>query len=547
VKVDREMLQRGLAGVLLLAVLPTAFFVVVLHLRQLRGPSWLVTWADPDYIHLFNAALAGNLQAPVHTDNPGTPLHALGGAIFRAQHATLGQGPFLDDVVTRPEWYLAAFHLVLLSAIAAAYFFAGIVVWHSAKSILAALLVQFGPWCFWTITTTSTAVMPDALVNALAALFAAVLVREYYTPLSNRRSSLFNVVLLGAIAGVAIATKVTSLPLVAAPLICLQARRDRGLFLVVTAGAFLVGTAPILGRIDRLGAFINRCVTHTGQYGTGPAGFDLRGYFAALATLLGANKLAVGVILLTWIALLAAQFTGVTRDKRWGRTLLALAVAQSCAFLLAAKGGKSTYAVAALGMIGVNVWLLWQGTLDVVRAGKVGRLPAVLAPVPIVALIVTAAILQVRNIQNAGASLKHNRAEREQVAAEAETLRRNGCTIVYGHWASSPANALYFGNSTVDGRLSAILAQCNPDAFFIPLDGKLVDWKTQELNWREFLANHKRAALQGDSVSTAAVGATALVRLSEIDRVSPNACPFYTEGIYRLDRVDLTGRLPRVP
>jgi hypothetical protein len=315
------------------------------------------------------------------------------------------------------------------------------------------------------------------------------------------------------------------------------------LFLLVTVGGFLVGTAPILGRIDRLAAFINRCVTHTGQYGTGPAGFDLRGYFAALTTLLGANKLAVGVILLTWIALLAAQFTGVTRDKRWGRTLLALAVAQSCAFLLAAKGGKSTYAVAALGMIGVNVWLLWQGALHVVRAGKVRRL----APVPLVAFIVTAALLQVRNVQNVGASLKRNRAERERVAAEAETLRHNGCTVVYGHWASSPANALYFGNSTVDGRLSAILAQCNPGAFFIPLDGKLVDWKTEELNWREFLANHKRAALQGDSVSTAAVEATALARLSEIDRVSPNACPFYTEGIYRLDRVDLTGRLPRVP
>ncbi len=169
---------RCLASIFLLCLQPAAFFGVVYHLHEAQGPRWLMTAEDPDYLHFMNAALVGNFQAPAHTDNPGTPLHVLGGAVLRLQHAALGHGDFADDVVVRPEWYLAGLHAAILSLTTLAYFVAGLIVWRSTGSVLAGLLAQFSPWCFWCIVVGATFVFPDALVNGLAALYGALLVRQ---------------------------------------------------------------------------------------------------------------------------------------------------------------------------------------------------------------------------------------------------------------------------------------------------------------------------------------------------------------------------------
>jgi hypothetical protein len=89
--------------------------------------------------------------------------------------------------------------------------------------LLAALSVQLSPWCFWSIVSTSTLAAPESLLSALAALFGAVFLREcYYRPRGDDESNPRGAVLLGAITGIMLATKVTAMPLAAAPLVALR-------------------------------------------------------------------------------------------------------------------------------------------------------------------------------------------------------------------------------------------------------------------------------------------------------------------------------------
>ena len=76
--------------------------------------------------------------------------------------------------------------------------------------------------------------------------------------------------------------------------------------------------------------------------------------------------------------------------------------------------------------------------------------------------------------------------------------------MVYGHWASSPVNALYVGNTFAGDHFSDLLSRQYPEALFISWQGKLVDWH-KERSWGKLL-----------------------------DRADPAKCPYFTEGIYRV-------------
>ena len=97
-----------------LAIIPFLYAAAGLALKASRGPYWLGTNTDPEYAYLFNALLIASGRAPFHVDHPGTPVQMIGAVVLRALSAVSGRGVLADDVITRPEAYLAAMHLALV-------------------------------------------------------------------------------------------------------------------------------------------------------------------------------------------------------------------------------------------------------------------------------------------------------------------------------------------------------------------------------------------------------------------------------------------------
>ena len=74
---------------------------------QANGPFYL-TRIDPDYVYLLNGLNSGifRFDRIGHVDHPGTPFQIFLGASIDLIHMFSGRGNVVEDVLTRPEFYM---------------------------------------------------------------------------------------------------------------------------------------------------------------------------------------------------------------------------------------------------------------------------------------------------------------------------------------------------------------------------------------------------------------------------------------------------------
>ncbi len=285
-------------------------------------------------------------------------------------------------------------------------------------------------------------------------------------------------------------------------------------FLATAIGAYLIGVLPILPRIGRHLSFVSACVTHTGAYGAGPVGFQPGSNLRALLALALGNKLAAGIILLAAAVAISGCLARHVRNNAWFRLLVAITVARCLQVGLAAKGHQPRYAIASMGLIGIDLWLLWQIGGTVFRGSIVGRR---FAAASLAAIVAIALALQVRYLIAANVVAKSNCIARQRMRIEAESLREPGQTLVFvGYIASSPIAALHMGNLDAGGGLSTVLSRHYPGEFFTAEKGKRVTgWDGQEIDWEKFLAEHPRVVLHAD-LQVRALESSTSARLTKI-------------------------------
>src|SRR4029077_15373415 len=147
-----------------------------------------------------------------------------------------------------------------LACVAILIFSAGLIVLRRTGHLGAALLVQAGPWLFLATPGELSRVRPEPLVIALSAVYGAVLL----TSTDNARR---DVTALGVLAGAGMATKVTALPLLLAPLVAFSSWRSRQRFVVTAAIAFLAGIIAAWPRILSMGKWLATVTPHADAYG----------------------------------------------------------------------------------------------------------------------------------------------------------------------------------------------------------------------------------------------------------------------------------------
>ncbi len=103
-----------------LMVIPICFLFLASIFLHAKGPYWLGTSSDPDYPYLFNALLIDQGQPPEHIDHPGTPVQLWVAGALKITHFAVGRGSLVNDVLTRPEFYLKVANWTFLAALAAA-------------------------------------------------------------------------------------------------------------------------------------------------------------------------------------------------------------------------------------------------------------------------------------------------------------------------------------------------------------------------------------------------------------------------------------------
>lgn len=438
---QRRPLNRFVASAWLL-VLPLAFVAVSLHLKAQRGPHWLASNSDPDYVYLLNAAALATFHSPGHTDHPGTPVQLLGAAVLRVTHLAAGENEFTTDVVNRPEFYLAVFHGTMLWLYAGVLVLAGWAILRFCESPVLALCLQLAPWLSVSSMNAMTRVMPEPLLLSVSAGLGVMLLIHARAgrQVHPRRFAIGYAIVIG----LAVATKVTALPLAIIPILMLPNLRPRLWFALGALMSFALLTAPMISRYKGFAVWLLHLFTHAGKYGSEEVGFPSPGVYLQSAVLLVRHEpLLTGLVLLAgavavW-GFMNGHNNGQGEEKRaQDRVLLAVVLAQLLQLMMVAKHPDPRYLVPALGLLGINAGLVWR---RIARFGQSPRLGRGL----VLVLLTVAAIVQTRGLRRLSRMMEAHRVTQQRVV-EVAVNRGASARKIYYYGASAVPYALRFGD-----------------------------------------------------------------------------------------------------
>ena len=297
-------------------------------------PFW-AHYYDPEAIYFFEGfrLLAGD--SPRWVDNPGTPVQMLSAALV----LLTGRSPLAFDAF-RGLGYGLYVALFILSV-------HGLLRGPLAESSFAAKLLAVWTWCLAPAALEyDTVLSPEMFVFPVGTLLLLTVPGR-----DPRVRPALGYLALGAVCGLALTVKFTFLPLVAgvgglAVLVGagegLGRWRRAGLAALGTALGFALASIPAAADYPRMFKLTGQMMGHSGEYGTGRAGFP--GLEEVLANL--ARAISGAKVWWLWMFLLGAlaAYRWSTRRPRFDRYSISLLLGGAAALLLGLAMAHRHYA-----------------------------------------------------------------------------------------------------------------------------------------------------------------------------------------------------------
>lgn len=455
----------------LLLILPLMLAVTSVVLNNAKGPYWLGTNLDPEYVYLLNSVNLANFSGVGHIDHPGTPVQVMGAVVLRAVHLFQPStaGDFTTDVLKRPEMYLSAVNTVMVVLNALIVFLLGWVVYRFARNFYAALWFQAAP--FFSITMLHyglTRVTPEPLLffSGLAMVAAAVyfLYRE-----DKERPIWHDLVMFGLIAGFGIANKITFFPVVLIPLVLLPRIKAKMTYVAASIAAFVLFTLPIIRMYPRFFQWIINMFTHSGRYGSGPSGLvSTHKYIGNIIALLGACPLftisLIAALVVLALCFVVPKLRAAARKERELKLLAAVTVSQVIGLLMVAKHSAPHYLLPVLTLSGLSLYLSARLVFALFKSLSI-PVQYYFVPVVLVGLAVIWTSFPLSQIHKRVNRLERMKTKQMDIHRHMQTNYKDYGKIYY-YAASSPEYALKFGCDISRSSTADALDSLYPGVYF---------------------------------------------------------------------------------
>ena len=451
-------------SLLILLILPLLLLPTAFSIRKASGPFWFAINLDPNYPYLMNSLNLANFRRPYNMEpHPGVPIQAIGGATIRLLNPTADQATLAREVATNSEFYLRSISNVFIFLASACLIVVGLVTFRVTNSILSSLLLQFTPWMSVSTMEGLFGVRPEPFFVSVCILFSALVLLTLRFDIG--KYALRYCIAFGVLSGLGMASKINFLPLLVVPLILLRSWKWRAVYSLATAASFLVFIVPILtpGHLQRMLGFAFNISTRTGPYGSGTTGFlGVSRLFANLQVLVTKDWPFFVVVLVGVLALSLRSRIPALNDTR-RRILLAVIVAEFLQIGLVVRQPESRYLIPALGLIGVNLVVMFEALK---QQGGFGNTQARYATVILICtvLIVIQAVGFLHLLRKLRTEAENERSAFERVESEFKDT-----TVVEYYSSSSHSFALKFGSEYSGNLYSPVLAKLYPDRIFYNL------------------------------------------------------------------------------
>jgi hypothetical protein len=512
---------------LCLLIIPMALIPHAMALREAAGPFWLGNNSDPDYLYLLNALALSQLQPVGHSHHPGSTLQWLGALILWVSNRTTGGGASSPaDVLRRPELYLHVIHAVLVLGCVAGTAISGLLAFRATGRLHLALLIQAGPLISLTLQKTLYRVTPEALVTPLSIMMAAII---FAATVTQRSASCTLAVVLGALSGLGLATKITFAPVVILPLVMLPGLWYRAYYLACTViGFFVVTLNPLIGLLDffRFTKTFIRREGYNEPIVAGSTTFDtMMNGLASLTrqlwqTDVGTLICIVACLLVTSAVWLTPSFRRATsRDLRVGLAGTGLALLVQLALVSTGPGASAHYLVPALGLLGL--WLaLIAGLPHQIRGSDHARLLTRGSVVAVAVILLTT----VPSLLALPGELRRDRSQWLRAYEYVTHLGKEDDVVVNYYRSSHPVYALYLGNEFARSAFQEELQGLHPGYIqYDRWDGQFYrDFGSATVRIEDVVKSHRFVLVQGSrdvELRLPAELSTTILFETEVERV----------------------------
>lgn len=467
----------------LFSIIPALFLVATFKLTKANGPQWLPSGFENSYSYLLNSLLVVKGQPPYLIEHPGTTTQIFGAVVLRTS-SLKSADELVDSVLRDPERYIRYIHRSLLIF---TFLSAWICPWITAvflRNYIVGLLIQAPILFFQSVLSFGVWLCSDLMVVPFCIVSVCVCCLDTAICATNKDPSRFGRVpvrmpinllikvrtlsiLSGLICAFGIVTKLTFFPLVLISLLLSRSWKS----LIAFAAAFALGLAasllPIYSQLPRLGDWVMKLATHSGEYGAGalglPQGSD---YLNGILTLLADEPLVAIISIAAAITILVLLFR-TTTDNKPSRAIalqvnVRLFAGQLISFLALAKHPYGTnYLIPLCLSMGLNLVFL----LYALRLSGSEVMPKRLGFCVLVALLVLGFGNFAISTPKTYAEARREMIDELRLYRHAQELTKNDIRVDY-YFSDSPEYPLSLGNDFAARFFSPVLTRLYPKVLF---------------------------------------------------------------------------------
>jgi hypothetical protein len=438
---------------LILIILPVLLALAAVYLNDARGPYWLGTNSDPEYVYLLNALNLADFHGVGHIDHPGTTVQVLGALTIRAKHAlgNTGEENVKTDVLKRPEAYLTTINTVMVVLNALMLLLLGALALKLTRKLWVSLLLQAVPFVSTTrLQFGLTRVTPEPLLFLATTLTVALMLLMLHKAPEpgDRRGYIRLITGFALVTGFGIATKITFIPLMVIPFLALSKLKYR-IYYIITAGvSFILFTLPIIRQYPRFFGWIFKLLGHSGRYGSGPSGLaEADKYLQNMIKLLTGNPVFSIIMVISLVVIAIILVHPKHRKEALAtmrfRLLAGTAAAQMAGLMMVSKHTSNHYLLPVLNLSAILLYLIYLNLKHIGgHSVTLKTAPAaILAAVGFV-LILTNPVSQIQETADGLTRLK----EKSMALHDYMKQHYPGSIKIYYYRSSSPEYALKFGS-----------------------------------------------------------------------------------------------------
>jgi hypothetical protein len=332
-----------------------------LYLQWITGPFYL-SRIDPEFPYLLNGLNCAILEFNRigHIDHPGTPFQLLTGFFIRIIYFFFGKGPIVEDVISRPEFYLSAASIFFTVFTALIVLWLGKIVLRPGGQLFSVVILQSSLFLTTVLINIPIRYIPDRMLMLIVLILIGLTCKYMY---QKSYGGVKYAVYSGLLMGVGFVTKFNFLPLLIIPVFVVGKWKERFIYGVAFIVAAFVSFIPILDKFEQFKWFIIGIIKHDGLYGSGAEQvFNVQKFFFNISLIFQYNISFTIVFVAALVLLVVILFKpGIRKaNKKEFRFLVVYLIVMVGSLVMVSKHYKNYYLIPAMSLTAFAFYIIWR-------------------------------------------------------------------------------------------------------------------------------------------------------------------------------------------